>query len=100
MPRAYAPAATSCASTPTSRPLIRRKRSVSISTHGRAADPRVALELDGHHSGHRPESGQVIELHRPQQHADIRQCRGVLEAERTTGRGDLVNAIACTLRDG
>src|ERR1700719_303279 len=86
----------------------RRSRSLSVPAElGQHRDARsgfrgaslASFELNCHDAGNRSEFRQIVELDRPCQHADARQGRSVLEAERTTRGGDLVNAPACVLRD-
>src|ERR1700687_1622908 len=119
-PPAWDPVVTCFASSLTLKPLARRRRSRSISVPAELGQHRDArsgfrgaslapcaeflaskrpFELNCHDLGNRPEFRQIVELDRPCQHADVRQGRSVLEAERTTRGGDLVNAPACVLRD-
>src|ERR1700737_4388614 len=108
-PPAWDPVAMCFASSLTLKPLARRKSSRSISAPAELARHRDArsgfrrasltFELDGHDTGNRSEFRQIVELDRPCQHADVRQGRGVLEAERATRGGDLVDAPACVVRD-
>src|ERR1700720_222035 len=109
-PPAWDPVVTCFASSLRLKPLPQRRRSRSISVPaelGQHRDARsgfrgaslASFELNCHDVGNRSEFRQIVELDRPCQHADVRQGRSVLEAERTTRGGDLVNAPACVLRD-
>src|ERR1700726_936495 len=108
-PPAWDPVVTCCASSLAPQPRAQRRRFRSISVPAEFGQPRDArsgfeaaalasFELNCHDVGNRSEFRQIVELDRPCQHADVRQGRGVLEAERTTRGGHLVDAPAGVLR--
>src|ERR1700686_52133 len=74
-------------------------RGASLASCAEFLASKLPFELNCHDAGNRSEFRQIVELDRPCQHADVRQGGSVLEAERTTRRGDLVNAPTCVLRD-